>query len=342
MNRTSIFLRLAALLPTVVLPASAVRAETPLGGSFVASRACPALQSIRKNSNPGAVQTEPGRTYPVFAENKPNGTYYWIGVAGAKPERRWVETNCGTRSGAGPSAAVDAAPAKTTAPASTKRSGSGSTDYVFAISWQPAFCETHPNKPECASQTAGRFDASNFTLHGLWPQPRSNGYCGVAADVVSRDKGRDWQQLPAPAISAATRTTLERVMPGTQSGLERHEWLRHGTCYGSDADTYFSDATRLLGAVNASPVRALFVSNVGKSLDAAAIRQAFDAGFGSGAGERVRIACQKSGDREMIAELTIGLGGKIGPDTKLSDLILASRPTKPGCPAGIVDVVGRQ
>lgn len=327
-----LLLALALLLPG----AAGAKAETPLDGSFVAGRSCPALQSIRKASNPGAVTVRPGRSYKVFAENRPNGTHYWIDVPGAEPPRRWVEAVCGTAS---VTAAKVSGPAGTGAAAGGR---GGSTAYVFAISWQPAFCETRPNKAECASQTADRFDASNFSLHGLWPQPRFKGYCGVAADVVALDKDGKWQDLPAPALSAGTRAGLERAMPGTQSGLERHEWIRHGTCYGSDADTYFSDAVRLLGAVNASPVRALFAANVGRSLDAAAIRKAFDDGFGAGAGGRVRIACRKDGDREMISELTIGFGGRIGRDSRLPELILASRPTKAGCPAGVVDAVGRQ
>jgi len=49
-------------------------------------------------------------------------------------------------------------------------------EYVLAVSWQPAFCETRPRLPECRSQTADRFDATNFTLHGLWPRPRSRAY----------------------------------------------------------------------------------------------------------------------------------------------------------------------
>ncbi len=30
-----------------------------------------------------------------------------------------------------------------------------SGDFVLALSWQPAFCETHESKPECRSQTSG-------------------------------------------------------------------------------------------------------------------------------------------------------------------------------------------
>jgi ribonuclease T2 len=40
----------------------------------------------------------------------------------------------------------------------------GPAEHVLAVSWQPAFCETRPRLPECRSQTADRFDASNFRI----------------------------------------------------------------------------------------------------------------------------------------------------------------------------------
>ena len=50
----------------------------------------------------------------------------------------------------------------------------------LAIGWQAAFCETRPSKRECANARPNdRFDATHFTLHGLWPQPRRRAYCGV-------------------------------------------------------------------------------------------------------------------------------------------------------------------
>ena len=44
------------------------------------------------------------------------------------------------------------------------------TKHVFAVAWQPGFCETQPDRRECRNQQQDRFDASHFALHGLWPQ----------------------------------------------------------------------------------------------------------------------------------------------------------------------------
>jgi ribonuclease T2 len=216
------------------------------------------------------------------------------------------------------------------------------TQYVLAISWQPAFCETRRDRPECEGQTADRFDASRFSLHGLWPQPRSRDYCGVDAETVRLDDQGDWDLLPAPELSDALQAELAVAMPGTQSSLDRHEWVTHGTCYGTDAEEYFADSLAMLSAVNASPVAELFAANVGEELSQEQIRAAFDDAFGPGAGERVRLACDDDGNRRLIGELTIGLTGDIdGPET-FADRIMDARPTDGGCDRGIVDPVGLQ
>jgi len=214
------------------------------------------------------------------------------------------------------------------------------TQYVFAISWQPAFCETAPRRPECTSQTAERFDAAHFALHGLWPQRVD--YCGVSRDLQYADRDGDWRDLPDPGASKATLEKLRQMMPGAQSGLDRHEWLRHGTCYGEPAEAYFSDALAMLEAVNASAVRELFARNVGKQVTQKQVRAAFDTAFGKGAGDRVRLGCERDGKRRIITELTIGLTGKINGPADFRRLVMAARPTSGGCDAGIVDAVGLQ
>lgn len=216
------------------------------------------------------------------------------------------------------------------------------TQYVLAISWQPAFCETRPDRAECVSQTADRFDTGNFALHGLWPQPRSRDYCGVDAETVQLDEQGDWDLLPEPDISDALRAELAVMMPGSQSSLDRHEWITHGTCYDGDAEAYFGDSLDLLDAINETAVRDLFADNIGKRLTLGQVRAAFDQAFGPGAGDRVRLSCINDGNRRLIDELTIGLTGQPqGPDS-FGRLILAARPTDGGCHGGVVDPVGLQ
>lgn len=215
--------------------------------------------------------------------------------------------------------------------------------YLLAISWQPAFCETAPAKPECTSQDEDRFDASHFSLHGLWPQPSSLVYCGVDGSDIADDEAGRWRRLPMDRLPADLWARLQEVMPGTQSGLERHEWLKHGTCMaGATPRRYFAASLALIDAVNASPLRALFAENVGRTVSYDQARRAFEAGFGRGAGDRLRISCVRDSGRRLIRELTIGLEGVIGDNPDIAVLVAAAPAVEPGCPAGIVDPAGLQ
>jgi len=213
--------------------------------------------------------------------------------------------------------------------------------FTLAVSWQPAFCEGHGGLPECRSQSPLRFDADHFSLHGLWPQPKEKAYCGVPTWQAEASRQGDWQRLPQPSLSEATRRNLDRAMPGTMSALDRHEWLKHGTCSSFDAETYYQVSLRLLDELNGSSVRDLLVSRRGMSLSAEEIRRAFDEAFGEGAGLRVRLACVEDGERRLIVELTLGLGGDPSQQG-LGPLLLASSPTDQGCPGGTIDRPGLQ
>jgi len=321
-------------LLTFAVPAGA---QIHLEGSFAATKNCPAYQSIGKQTNPGNVTIAAGSSYALIGKNKDTATHYLIEIDGAEPGQRWVSVDCGTLESA---AADQPAPEQEEDEPQSVQTGHR---FVLAISWQPAFCETRPSKPECESQTDDRFDATHFTLHGLWPQPRRRAYCGVDPQIVSHDEAGYWSRLPEPAISNATRAKLAVAMPGTRSHLHRHEWIKHGTCYPEpDADEYFADALLVLDAINASPVRTLISSHEGKRVTTPEIRAAFDQAFGQGAGQRVRVACVDDGNRRLISEITIGIVGAIDPGANIGALILGSGPTDAGCPGGIVDPVGLQ
>jgi ribonuclease T2 len=218
----------------------------------------------------------------------------------------------------------------------------GRTSYILAASWEPAFCATNQKKAECRGEKPNGFDATNFSLHGLWPMRQE--YCDVADDLQQADRHSDWGSLPEVPLSSKTRSLLSKAMPGTQSGLERHEWIKHGSCTKLSADDYFAGAAGLIEELNASAVRDLFARNVGKTLDAETIKAAFDKSFGEGASERVKMSCRRVGDVRVISELTIGLSeDAIEPDPsgpRLEALIQNAGSTKFGCDEGVVQAVG--
>jgi ribonuclease T2 len=309
----------------LLLVPSLAAAQVKLDGTFVAARECPALTSIKKNKNPGNVSVTVGQSYQVVGKNKNDASHYFIRT---EQGNRWVSVDCGSIGGA---------------PKQGEASSNKAPFFVLAISWQPAFCESKPDKTECKAQTSKSYEAGNFTLHGLWPQPRSNVFCNVPKAQVAADNARQWDDLPAVQLKPETRRALDEVMPGTQSNLDRHEWIKHGTCFpGGDMEAYYSQSVRLMRAINGSAMREVVAVNVGKSVQARDLRTAFDKTFGAGAGDRIRISCSRDGNRSLISELTIGLKGEIRDGVALKDLIMASTPTDPGCPEGVIDPVGLQ
>jgi ribonuclease T2 len=317
-------------------------AQVKMDGQFAATKACPAMQSIKKGTNPGDVSVEAGKTYKLLGKNKDQASHYWVEVPGANPAQRWVALDCGSVNGAqatanGGGAAVDTPQGTVTPKPKPKGPKGGVPFYVLALSWEPAFCEAMKGKAECKNETATSYEASHFSLHGLWPQPRRNVFCGVDRATAALDDTHQWESLPAPQLSAATKAALDKVMPGTQSVLERHEWIKHGTCYpGGNADQYFKDEIRLINDVNGSAVQAFMAANIGKAIKTADLRAKFDEAYGKGAGDRVRISCSKDG---KFSELTIGLKGDISAGTSLAELIAASETTDAGCPGGLINAV---
>lgn len=322
--------------------ANAVSASVKLEGWLIVEEACIATKSLRGSSGDWL---EPGRAYPLLGKNRAdNASHYRIRLGASGSSDRWVGIDCGIH-------VVRADPASSETGVTTtddKDDKEGRKPVVrnvpllLAVSWQPAFCEARSRQRECKSQHQGRFDATHFSLHGLWPQPRENVYCGVSARDKRNDKDRRWDWLPVLDLEAATRSELNRVMPGTASFLHRHEWIKHGTCYPEGAERYYRDSLRAMNQLNSSEVRALFAANVGQNVTTKAIRQAFDNAFGRGAGQRVQVSCKNDGRRRLITELKIHLAGPLDDDSSLADVIRAGAKTAPGCNGGIVDPVGLQ
>jgi ribonuclease T2 len=324
--------RVQALLVLLFLAPSASGVDPPRE-TLVAERDCPATVAIRRPDNPGEIRLIPGGRYPVTARNKEDATHYRLRIEDARPPERWVAVDCGRLQDG---AVQD--PSRSAPEAPPVRGTSMEGQYVLAASWQPAFCERRQRAPECRTQARERPDARQFSLHGLWPQPLGKAYCGVGAGERDLSESGDWRGLPPLDLGRSIREALAERMPGMLSHLERHQWTKHGSCYGTDAETYFGHAMALLDQLNGSAVGALFESSIGQRLRAIQVRHAFDRAFGAAAGERVRLVCD---DQGLITELRIGLKGTIGSHPSIGELIRAAPPRSVGCRGGWVAAAGR-
>lgn len=220
------------------------------------------------------------------------------------------------------------------------------THYVLALSWQPEFCELNADKPECRNLDAGDFAATHLTVHGLWPNDSPNNgpsHCGVDQAIKALDQPQSWCALPQPDIAAETRTALAAAMPGAASCLDRHEWIKHGTCTGIDADSYFADTLRLAAAVQATPLGEVIAANVGREVEPRQFANAFEAAFGAGASGALTVVCtERNGTRHLseirIALKTTALTGTLDRD----DLYLSGPRAGGSCPGAMrIDPAGQ-
>jgi len=83
---------LAAALATAGPPAAAFVATD---GQLTAERACDALASLRRATNPDARRLAPGAIYEVLGLNDRDGAWVQVRVPDAAPPARWVERDCG-------------------------------------------------------------------------------------------------------------------------------------------------------------------------------------------------------------------------------------------------------
>ena len=217
--------------------------------------------------------------------------------------------------------------------------------YVLALNWQPAFCEYNTAKPECGALDEDDFAATNLTLHGLWPNAADGDhpfYCSVTANDRRTDETGDWCALPAPGTDQATQAALTEAMPGSRSCLDRHEWIKHGTCTGLGGDAYFDTSLHLLREVEATELANLLRASIGREVSRRDLLQAWERDFGPGTAKALEIVCRRDGSRGLLTELRLALR-RDALDEPLSGSMLFREGPPPhgGCPAQIyIDPAG--
>ncbi|MBN2006983.1 MAG: ribonuclease T2 [Anaerolineae bacterium] len=219
--------------------------------------------------------------------------------------------------------------------------------YVLALSWEPAFCETKPDKEECETQTTGRYDAANFVLHGLWPNLKGDnqhtfGFCDVPKSVIRQDEAGDWCDMPEVEMSDSVWQDLTRLMPGTASCLQNHEWYKHGTCAGMPADAYFALANELATLFAESDFNNYVAGQVGDEVNRRDLLNRFDDEFGPGASDNLSLRCTKVGGTSLLSEIQIALRPDLAEIETWEELFPGEKtPTQGNCPQTFkVDRVG--
>jgi len=161
-----------------------------------------------------------------------------------------------------------------------------SKDNVLALSWLNGFCKANPKKPVCLHRKPGDYSLTHFTLHGLWPKKN---YC----------------KYKPMKLSKRFMNILEKYMPGAKYGLAMHEWRKHGTCFGTDAETYFITGIKFTQQFNETLMLQFFRMHMGQTVSLKRLRWTFGQIFGKGNIRKFQLVCQKG----YITEIRIKLKG---------------------------------
>lgn len=298
-----------------------LNASIQVNGHFEASKSCPAYLSKNQKSNPDQLSTQAHQGYQLREINRMAPDWLRIEIpTQEQPALRWVHASCGT---------FDYQPlGKQDCDVTAGKADS----YVLALSWQPAFCETHGNeagKPECLNLSESSYGSQHPTLHGLWPNQNAcgthYGFCGVSPK-------KSHCAYPALELSDTVSKRLKKRMPSYAYGscLERHEWNKHGSCQLLNKDDYFSMALRLTKEADHSSLGLFLREHLGQKISQEDLRESLRNAFGQTAAEKVFLGCRNG----MLVDIYIQLPALMSEDDSLRDLIekAPSVKNKNGCP----------
>lgn len=221
---------------------------------------------------------------------------------------------------------------------SPKEDRAGQFDsYVLSLQWSAAFCETRPGLPECGDRDPDRFSAKNLTLHGLWPGKDADtgykyGYCGVDAATRALDRAPTWCRLPSLGLTPATSARLGAVMPAVASCLDKHEWIKHGTCSGFKPEDYFVRSSELVEHIASTAFGRFLSANTGRAVTADALLAAFERDFGAGSRSLVKLTCAKARGATLLVDVRLKLAHPLRPAKELGKMLLPGG-GKGNCPA---------
>jgi ribonuclease T2 len=133
-------------------------------------------------------------------------------------------------------------------------------------------------------------------------------------------------------LSEASSNDLAAAMPGTVTGLDRHEWWKHGTCSALPPDEYFAIAIALLRQVERGSVAHLVVDHAGATVQRKALLDAFAHDFGPKSARALLLDCKDDALQEIRirlkrATLTQGLTAET--------LAIPAKPPRGDCGAEI-------
>jgi ribonuclease T2 len=272
---------------------------------------CGAYNNLKHTKNNNDIRLSIGSSYAIKQDHKNN---YLISMDGAYPKQRWVYKSC-----------FDA---KITAKG-RHRNKENAKQYILALGWYDGFCAAHKNKKECQQSFFNKKEYG-FVLHGLWPQPKNNQYCGVDNKNIGIDKNKQWHLLPEVKLTEQTKSELSMIMPTVASNLERHEWIKHGSCSGLDSEIYYKTSILIAKEFMKTPLALYINKQKGKTVNLSDIRKLSDISFGNGSSEKIEMVCDSN---RNLTEIRLSMGSI---DGGLRAALANGLPLKSSCREAII------
>lgn len=287
-------------------------------GIFSAQQSCPAFVSKNKSINPDNAQILAGNRYDIIEVTKPNPpAWYRIVLPRVNPQARWVSATCGQAQITG----EDTGDNESDESDNNCNTAGQADSYVLALTWQPAFCETKPDKPECEIIDPDAYHAKHFALHGLWPNKKNcnknYAFCGTV-----KKKKDEFCDYPAIQLDTASQASLAEVMPSVIAGscLERHEWHKHGSCQENwSINEFFDLSADLVRQFNDSGMAYFMNRRINQKVRTEDFLNRLEAVLGSAARDRIKLNCNQQG---MMVEIQLSLSGDLIAGADLEKLIM--------------------
>lgn len=221
-------------------------------------------------------------------------------------------------------------------PGSSVNDPGSSTSSLLVMTWGPSLCKVASSSPGCGNGHVSKIGRT-LILHGLWPQPASEQFCGVPEHGAGRPGGSPDAKVTLPED---VQMQLQSMMSDA-TVMAAHEWYRHGTCSGVTPAVYFGNAISLTEQARKT-LDPVFGAAVGGRLSVSALRDRLDAEFGKGAGTRVGLKCRNV-DREGLVVYEVHLSfppvvqlGHDGGTVSLRDVLVKGPSISAGCRSGRV------
>ncbi|MFJ7282186.1 hypothetical protein [Pseudomonas sp. NPDC099000] len=166
-------------------------------------------------------------------------------------------------------------------------------DYlVYAVTWQPTFCLLKPtiagcNKPNNIFYTHGIWAYFNSTAQSANRHPSS---CIQSAGCGQTESACELSNAVQEQVQADQH--FSKIVTESPDSLMKHEWKKHGTCYGTSQTRYFEDFVKLRSAVN---YNSDFNQFQGKSLDMDTLKKLFP--------PNASFRCASQGGKQYLYEV---------------------------------------